>query len=49
MRFKIDYTYEEDGITRQGCYITNDPQEFIQPMRQQYGDKITFHIMGARK
>lgn len=47
MKFKIEYEYTEDGVIRQGCYITDDPQEFIQPMRQQYRDNIVFHIQEA--
>ena len=48
MRFRIDYEYEADGMTRQGSYITDDPQEFLKPMRQTYGDRITSHIQEAR-
>lgn len=44
MKFKIHFRYEEDEITHEGDYITDDPREFIQPMRQTYGDNVTFHI-----
>ena len=47
MKFKIHYRYEIEEIPHEGDYITDNPQEFINPMRQAYGDKITFHIQGA--
>ena len=47
MKFKIYFRYETDEITHEGEHITDNPQEFINPMRQAYGDKITFHIQEA--
>lgn len=48
MKFKIHFRYEIDEVIREGDHITDDPQEFINPMRQTYGDNITFHIQEVR-